>query len=1219
MGGRDKPYKALRSRIIAVATGGDQGRVLTPKAERQARELAAVIDPEQDIKAAWVLGMFHWLRYLALSAGEDHEDYMAAARYLAPVYRQDPEVVPELLRQRYERDVSPDGRAATDPVECRSEALGLVAAYKRGGQRTALIAAVLLLRAAAAATGEDDRAYASYMSDLGTALRLLSESTGNDHELAEAVAAHRAALDAAVSAGDPDIALYQYSLAMDLVTLCERRDSGLLDEAIILLREAAAAIPAGGTERGTVLAGLAMALRLQSVQSGDVGPLSEAVEISRAAVAETPPGHPDYADRQSGLGVTLTAMFERIADLALLEEGVRAHRAALAAGDAGSPGRVRHLSNLSSALIRVAEYTGQSRLLDEAIDYLRHAVAASDAPANEAGAEQAVLVGRADAAGFLSNLGLALQAQFEATGDVALLTEAADALRRAVGAVPGGNLDRAMYLSNLAVTLRMLFDVGGDTDVLNEAIEASRSALAATPSGDFRRAGYLSNMGGALQAMAERANSSELLAGAIRVHRAAADSTPADHPARAGYLSNLGLAQLTWFESTGNPRFLDESASSLRDAVATAPAGHPDRAGYCSNLGLALRAQYEQTGDAGLLTQAAASFRAAVEATPADYPDKAVWLSNLGHALQLLAARDPEAGSLAEAVRCYRDASGNTAAPALVRIWAYQQLARLASLGQASDDPLGTIEAAVGLLPQIAPGSLRHPDREHQVGRLAGLAGDAAAAAVGAGQHGRAVELLEQTRGILLADAIRARSSDVVFLAENAPELAREFDAARVSLAVRDRSPARLTDRAVASPRGPGAGAATQFAAGRIRSLMESRRAFHELVDRIRSSEGPDFLNGPRLAALGEACRGGPVVFVYTSPVRCDALVVSPGISEVRVVPLTGLTETAVYRQVNAFGSARITAAAHRVGTGEHAQAQADMLAILAWAWDTITEPVLSAVGYTETPAGTGNWPRIWWCPVGVLAYLPLHAAGHHADLAAADPALAASPRTVLDRVISSYAITLRSLAYARNCQPADTTGSTVIVAVPDAPDTQLLPGADAEADDLSRQVPGAQVLADPTHDSVLAALPRHAVAHFACHGYADMADPNASKLFLRDHQSHPLTIADISASHLQASLCYLSACDTSVAPQELADEAIHLTGAFHLAGYEHVIGTLWPVSDTAARTLAVSVYNQLTRGGTSTPDTSLAASSLHQAIRDLRARRPDAPLYWAAHIHTGT
>ncbi|MER7723089.1 CHAT domain-containing protein [Streptomyces sp. NPDC096323] len=59
------------------------------------------------------------------------------------------------------------------------------------------------------------------------------------------------------------------------------------------------------------------------------------------------------------------------------------------------------------------------------------------------------------------------------------------------------------------------------------------------------------------------------------------------------------------------------------------------------------------------------------------------------------------------------------------------------------------------------------------------------------------------------------------------------------------------------------------------------------------------------------------------------------------------------------------------------------------------------------THDGPGQ-PRVWWVPTGSLALLPVHAAGHRDG-----------SRTLLDRVISSYTPTVRSLNTARAAPPA--------------------------------------------------------------------------------------------------------------------------------------------------------------------------------------------------------
>jgi CHAT domain-containing protein len=77
--------------------------------------------------------------------------------------------------------------------------------------------------------------------------------------------------------------------------------------------------------------------------------------------------------------------------------------------------------------------------------------------------------------------------------------------------------------------------------------------------------------------------------------------------------------------------------------------------------------------------------------------------------------------------------------------------------------------------------------------------------------------------------------------------------------------------------------------------------------------------------------------------------------------------------------------------------------------------------------------------------------------------------------------------------------------------------------------------------------------------------------------------------------------------------------GAFQRAGYQHVVGTLWQVSDLPAVRLARDSYTTLAVPGRLGPvDVSRAAAALHHATRRLRDRYPNLPAIWAAHIHTG-
>jgi CHAT domain-containing protein len=176
-----------------------------------------------------------------------------------------------------------------------------------------------------------------------------------------------------------------------------------------------------------------------------------------------------------------------------------------------------------------------------------------------------------------------------------------------------------------------------------------------------------------------------------------------------------------------------------------------------------------------------------------------------------------------------------------------------------------------------------------------------------------------------------------------------------------------------------------------------------------------------------------------------------------------------------------------------------------------------------------------------------------------------------------------------------------------------------AEAESLAALIPGARVLPRPEREAVLSALAESQVAHLACHGLVNWSDPAASGLILYDYLTSPLTVADISQLRLVSGLAYLSACDTTVTSLSLANEAVHITGAFYLAGYKHVVGTLWPIEDATAKQVALDFYRWLTRDGSVPPATDRSAEALHHAVRGARARHPGTPSRWAAYLHTGS
>ena len=451
------------------------------------------------------------------------------------------------------------------------------------------------------------------------------------------------------------------------------------------------------------------------------------------------------------------------------------------------------------------------------------------------------------------------------------------------------------------------------------------------------------------------------------------------------------------------------------------------------------------------------------------------------------------------------------------------------------------------------------------------------------------------------------RGQELARLRQDHPGLGDRLDKLRSRLDALDRAPSMSARQFWAAEHLEPVGDAERHLAAERHA---ARAEWQDLLEQVRALAGfEDFLQAPRLDQLARQAPDGPVVYVITSEYRCDAIILADSPEElVQAMPLPRLTYRDAYRHAENLSISLQIIADTTVDPKRRIAAQQEIRETLQWLWESVAEPVLSRLGHVRTPADGQEWPRVWWCPVGVLAFLPLHAAGQ-ADTNDRD--------AVLNRVVSSYTTTVRALGHARSRRPAPEGKSTLVVPAPDLPGAPL-PAVSDEILAITRYVPDARLLPAPTRAKVLAALPDHPIAHFACHGRAERADPARSQLILTDHADAPLTVADISALDLSGTLSFLSACDTSITSPQLADESLHITGAFQIAGYRHVIGTLWSVDDRTTPGLVDSFYRELTRDGRVLPDPECSAVALHHTVRELRKRYPNTPTLWAAHVHVG-
>jgi CHAT domain-containing protein len=223
----------------------------------------------------------------------------------------------------------------------------------------------------------------------------------------------------------------------------------------------------------------------------------------------------------------------------------------------------------------------------------------------------------------------------------------------------------------------------------------------------------------------------------------------------------------------------------------------------------------------------------------------------------------------------------------------------------------------------------------------------------------------------------------------------------------------------------------------------------------------------------------------------------------------------------------------------------------------------------------------------------------------------------VIDLAVSSYSSSIKALVDGRrrvSSLPRPKESKALLVAIANAPNRSLLRGAVKEVQTVEALFASKDFdsvrLGDGRVDKqdVLRRLKTCRIFHFAGHGVENISDPLRSALLLHDWETDPLTVGDVLEVNLSEGspfLAYLSACETGqVSKLKFRDESVHLIGAYQLAGFRHVIGTLWGVDDGDSVMMATATYENMLEDMT---DESVCRS-LHKAALRLRndTRRPN-------------
>ncbi|KAF3908309.1 hypothetical protein AA313_de0206981 [Arthrobotrys entomopaga] len=428
-----------------------------------------------------------------------------------------------------------------------------------------------------------------------------------------------------------------------------------------------------------------------------------------------------------------------------------------------------------------------------------------------------------------------------------------------------------------------------------------------------------------------------------------------------------------------------------------------------------------------------------------------------------------------------------------------------------------------------------------------------------------ALKVLELGRGIVTSAMLDMRV-DVSVLQSSHPRLASEFLSAAQAL----------------DPAGGSASASPEalmipIEEGGMRRQTEEK--LNKILDEIRTHEGFEYFLAPLTEkALMEEARFGAIVVVNSSPYGCDAFIVEK--DRIQTIKLPNVSVSEIEEKSKMI----------------RGNEESDIWDALEWMWDAISRPILEALGITGEPADDScDWPHIWWIPTGPLTKLPLHAAGRHLD---------DSGETVLDRVISSYNLSVRTISHGRQKRISIESPHAVLIPMENTPGEIKLPFAKREIDDIEALCGKLKLkpLRPLQQSQVLSSLNSCRIFHFAGHGNLNPTDPSKSSLLLKDWKTSPLTVDKVWNQNLQAKppfLAYLSACSTGANDRNrYSDEGLNLINAFQLAGFRHVIGTLWEVNDEYCVTVANAFYNEIINRGFK--DEAVSAG-LHRALRALR------------------
>ena len=996
---------------------------------------------------------------------------------------------------------------------------------------------------------------------------------------------------------DPEAAKYCNSYALSLKTRFERTGSlNDLNLAIAILERAVTRAPDDPAYSSNLACAIGSRYRQNLLAVDD---LNRSIELHIQTIASaTAADDPKFSVYLQNFGGALLDKFQCLGQMEDLNHAITVLEQVIAITPTGHSSLSDHFHNLSVALMFRYEETGSMLDLDCAITKVKEALGLTR-PSDPYYAL------------CLDHLGSCSLLRFQQTGSIDDLDAALSAKEQAMEITSEDHVDFVVYLTNLAKVLIFRFRRTDSMGNLDQATGLLERALKLIPETHYERPDVLYELCHCFREKFLKTRSLDLINTAVEYEEQALSLIPQGHSRRYMHLSRLAL-NLRTRATFDSQRLLDDlprAAKASTEAVSLTM-NRLENPNCLSELSRTLILLFQYTQSSEALDRGIEAAEQAVKMTETGHPNRGRILFELGCALGYRAERPDshcKEEDLERAITMLECAVADPTSAPLGRIRAAERTVQMLA-GRDKHRLERLLQIVVGIFPLLTPRSFRQSEMQYGLSQVAGITSKTVSLALECGRDPyKALEIFELGRGVIANLQLEVRS-DISGLMEIHPDLANKLEGLREQLA-------HLQD----VMRGPDLASAVRAE----RTYRSASKKFECLLKEIRQLDDfHQFFLAPSKAELKSLTASGCIVVFNVSDFRADALLVTAErIWETRL-PLLKFSELTKRAE-------RFLRTVRSVKHSMYTEARKEVASMLKWLWNVAVGPVLVELEHMAPGVDTINARlKIWWVASGVLSLLPIHAAGHHDAVG----------QNAIDRVVSSYAPSIRALIYAR--QRLDKAlllekqnQNVVIIAMSKTPGEIELLSTEKEADRLQELFRSKSILTSilhcPTRGKVMSVLRDNQVAHFSCHGYGFSEDPAENKLLLSDWRTAPLTVSDIASLNLPfAQFAYLGVCHTSTSRNiELLDESITLSASMMLAGYPSVVGTLWYVTDEHSVEVVEDVYGSMLNG-TDKIDPQRSADGLNLAVRNLRERArcfpglttklPDDPLIWASYVHLG-